>query len=173
MKDLGTTKFCLGLQLEHLSIGILVHQSAYVQRILEKFNMDKAYPSKTPMVVRALEMDKDPFRPQQEGEEVLGDEFPYLSAIGALMYLANSTRPDIAFVVNLLARHSAALTKRHWNRVKNILRYLQGTPDLGLFYQRNSDPSLVGYTDVGYLLDPYNARSQTGFVFLHGVTAIS
>jgi hypothetical protein len=30
MKDLGRTKFCLGLQLEHLQIGILVHQSAYV-----------------------------------------------------------------------------------------------------------------------------------------------
>jgi hypothetical protein len=42
MKDLGKTKFCLGLQLEHLQTGILVHQSAYVQKILEKFNMDKA-----------------------------------------------------------------------------------------------------------------------------------
>jgi hypothetical protein len=173
MKDLGTTKFCLGLQLEHLPTGILVHQSAYVQRMLEKFNMDKAYPSKTPMIVRALEMDKDPFRPRQEGEEVLGPEFPYLSAIGALMYLANSTRPDIAFAVNLLARHSAAPTKRHWTGVKNIFRYLQGTADLGLFYQRNPDPSLVGYTDAGYLSDPHNARSQTGFVFLHGGTAIS
>jgi hypothetical protein len=30
--------------------------------------MDKAYPSKTPMVVRALENDSDPFQPCQEGE---------------------------------------------------------------------------------------------------------
>jgi hypothetical protein len=30
MKDLGKTKFCLGLQLEHLPMDILVHQSAYV-----------------------------------------------------------------------------------------------------------------------------------------------
>jgi hypothetical protein len=30
MKDLGKTKFCLGLQLEHLQTGILIHQSAYV-----------------------------------------------------------------------------------------------------------------------------------------------
>jgi hypothetical protein len=61
MKDLGNTKFCLGLQLEHLPMGILVHQSAYVQKVLEKINMDKAYPSKTPMVIRALEKDIDPF----------------------------------------------------------------------------------------------------------------
>ena len=89
------------------------------------------------------------------------------------MYLANSTRPDIAFAVNLLARHSAAPTKRHWVGGKQILRYLNGTKDLGLFYQKNQDPTLVGYIDAGYLSDPHNARSQTGFVFLHGGTAIS
>jgi hypothetical protein len=42
-----------------------------------------------------------------ENEEVLRPEVPYLSAIGALMYIANCTRPDIAFAVNLLARYSA------------------------------------------------------------------
>jgi hypothetical protein len=43
MKDLGKTKFCLGLQLENLPTGILIHQSAYAQKVLSKFNMDKAY----------------------------------------------------------------------------------------------------------------------------------
>ena len=52
MKDLGKTKFCFGFQLEHLESGILVHQFAYIQKILQKFNMDKSYPSKTPMVVK-------------------------------------------------------------------------------------------------------------------------
>src|SRR6266540_6402679 len=103
MKDLGQTKFCLGLQLEHLPTGILIHQSTYIQKILEKFNMDKSYSSKTPMVVRSLDMNKDQFRPRDENEELLGPEVPYLSTIGALMYIANCTRPDIAFEVNLLA----------------------------------------------------------------------
>jgi hypothetical protein len=79
MKDLGKTKFCLGLQLEHLPTGILIHQSAYAHKVLSKFNMDKAYPSKTPMIVHTLERDKDPFRPRVEGEEILGPEYPYLS----------------------------------------------------------------------------------------------
>jgi hypothetical protein len=35
------------------------------------------------------------------------------------------------------------------------------------------DPTLIGYTDAGYLSDPHNARSQTGFVFLQGGAAIS
>jgi hypothetical protein len=120
MKDLGRTKFCLGLQLEHLHTGILIHQSTYIQKILENFNMDKAYSARTPMVIRALEKDKDPFRPK-EGEEVLRQEYPYLSAIGALMYLANNTRLDIAFTVNCLARHNTTPTMCDWNDIKNIL----------------------------------------------------
>jgi hypothetical protein len=41
---------------------------------LKKFNIDKVYSARTPMVVRALQKDKDPFRPKEEGEEVLGQE---------------------------------------------------------------------------------------------------
>ena len=89
------------------------------------------------------------------------------------MYLANSTWPDIAFAVNLLARHSATPTKHHWVGVKTVLRYLNGTRDLELFYSGNQDPILLGYTDAGYLSDPHNGRSQTSFVFLQGGTIIS
>ena len=63
LKDLGHTKFCLGLQLEHLLTGIFVHQSVYIQKVLEKFNMDKSYPSKTPMVVWSLEQKTSQFIP--------------------------------------------------------------------------------------------------------------
>ena len=113
MKDLGKTKFCIGLQLEHLTNGILIHQSTYTKKVLKRFYMDKAHPLSTPMVVRSLDVNKDLFRPQEDNEEIIGPEVPYLSAIGALMYLANNTRPDIAFAVNVLARCSSAPTQRH------------------------------------------------------------
>ena len=44
----------------------------------------------------------------------LGPELPYLYVVGALMYLANYTRLDIAFDVNLLVMYSSAPTQRHW-----------------------------------------------------------
>ncbi|CAA7033812.1 unnamed protein product [Microthlaspi erraticum] len=130
MKDLGKTKFCLGLQIEHFQDGIFVHQSNYTKRVLKRFYMDKATPLSTPMVNRSLDVEKDPFRPCEDNEEVLGPEVPYMSAIGGLMYLANCTRPDIAFATNLLARYR-------------------------------------------YLSDPHKARSQTGYVFTIGGTAVS
>src|SRR6266540_3591960 len=95
--------------------------------------MDKSHPSKTSMVVRSLDMNKDQFRPRDKNKELLGPDVPYLSAIGALMYIKNCTRPDIA--INLLARHSAAPTRCHWAGVKNIFRYLNGTKYLSLFYR--------------------------------------
>ena len=139
----------------------------------EALYMDKSHPLSSPMVVRSLKVTKDPFRPKEENEELLGPEISYLSAIGALMYLANYTQPDIAFLVNLLARYSSAPTKRHWNEIKHILIYLRGTSDMVLFYSKAMEPRLLGYANAGYLSDPHKARSQTGYIFTYGKTAIS
>ncbi|XP_070055840.1 uncharacterized mitochondrial protein AtMg00810-like [Nicotiana tomentosiformis] len=97
MKDLGKTKFCLGLKIEHVTNEIFIHQSTYTEKVLKRFYMDNAHTLSTPMVVRSLDINKDPFRPQENDEELVVDETPYLSSIGALMYLANNTRPYIAF----------------------------------------------------------------------------
>jgi hypothetical protein len=80
---------------------------------LEKFNINKAYPIRTLMTVHVMEKDINPFRSKQEGEEVLGAEYPYLSVIGALMYLANNTRLSIAFAINCHIIHSATPTMHH------------------------------------------------------------
>ena len=173
MKDLGRTRFFLCLQIEHLNDGIFMHQSTYISKILKRFYMDKAHPLSTPMVVRSLETIKDPFLPKGNDEELLGPEVPYLSAIGALMYLASHTRSDISFSENLLARYSSSPIRRHWTGVKQIFRYLRGTMDMGLYYFFSSKPRLVGYADAGFLSDPHNGLSQTSYVFLYGGTAIS
>ncbi|XP_074377841.1 secreted RxLR effector protein 161-like [Apium graveolens] len=172
MKDLGKTKFCLGLQVEYLSSGIFVHQLTYTEKVLDRFYMDKSHPLTTPKVVRSLEVENDPFRPKKEDEDPLGPEVPYLGAIDALMYPANNTRPDIAFAVNLLARFSSDPTKRHWDGIKHKLIYLRGTIDLGLFFSNYSKSQLVRYADVGYLSDPRVGRSQTCYLFTYCGTAI-
>ena len=135
--------------------------------------MDKAHPLSSPMIVCSLDVKKDPFRPCENGEELLGLEVPYLSTIGALMYIANYTCPDIAFSVNLLAKCSSAPTQRHWNGFKHILRYRQGTTDRSLFYSKESKQQLFGYANAGYLSNPHKARSQTMYVFNCNGTAIS
>ncbi|KAB2604828.1 hypothetical protein D8674_037115 [Pyrus ussuriensis x Pyrus communis] len=145
MKNLGKTRYYRGLEIEHCSNGILMHQSNYTQKVLCRFNEDKVKPSSTSMVVGTLDSKRDPFCPNEDKEEILEPEVPYVSAIRALLYLAQCTRPDISFA---------------------------GNTDLGLFYTCESssvatrystriDSRLVGYTDAGYLSDPHRARSQT------------
>nr|GEV87728.1 hypothetical protein [Tanacetum cinerariifolium] len=63
------------------------------------------------MVIRTLDVEKDPFRPPSDKEKILGPEVPYLSAIRALLFLAflaSHTRPDISFLLNLLARYNSS-----------------------------------------------------------------
>jgi hypothetical protein len=57
-----------------------MHQSNYTMKVLEKFNMKDVYPLNTTMVVRSLDVEKDPFRLKEEDEEILGPEYPYFSA---------------------------------------------------------------------------------------------
>ena len=79
----------------------------------------------------------------------------YRQIIGSLMYLMN-TRPDICFVVNTL---SQCLVKPRWVHLitaKHVMRYLKGMIDLGLYYGRDHDYRLYGYTDS------YLARSVAG-----------
>ena len=72
MKDLDKPKYRSLLQIEHLHSYIMVYYVVYVQNILEKFIMDKYYPSITLMVVHSLVIEKDLFRPRDDGNEILG-----------------------------------------------------------------------------------------------------
>jgi hypothetical protein len=138
--------------------------------MLKKYNMETCNPINTPMEVRG---DRELYGVVQEGEQLLEQNVPYFSAIGELMWLANRTRPDIAFAVNVLARHATKPTRRHWNGIKRILRYLKKTADFGLLYQRRSDPGLRGFADAGFRSDPITAKSQGGYVFQTNGAAIS
>lgn len=65
------------------------------------------------MIVRYLYIKKNHYRPKEDDENALRSEVPYLSVIDALLYLAQYTRSNITFSVNLLAKYSSAPTKRH------------------------------------------------------------
>jgi hypothetical protein len=51
---------------------------------------------------------------------------PYINAVGALMFLAVSTRPDIAYAVGVLCRFMANPGMAHWRAVKHLFQYIKG-----------------------------------------------
>ena len=89
MKDLGKTKFCLDQRIEHFPTKGLVHQSTYIKITLKRFNMDKARSLRSLMVIQPIDVKNNSFCSCEKGENLLGPEVPYLSAIGSLKYLDN------------------------------------------------------------------------------------
>ena len=98
-----------------------MHQSNYTKMILKRFCLDKTTSLSTPMVNRSLDIDKNPFRPCEDSEEILGPRVPYMSVVVNFSILQIFSRSDIAFATNLLARYSSASTRRHRNGIKYIL----------------------------------------------------
>ena len=92
--------------------------------------------------------------------------------IGSLLYLTPS-RLDIMYSTCLCARYQAEPKESHLIAVKRIFRYLKGTPNLGLWYPRDSGFNLIGYSDsdfAGYKID---RKSTTGGCQLIGGKLIS
>ena len=70
----------------------------------------------------------------------------YRSMIGCLLYLTVS-RLDIAFSVGVCFRFQSNPKVSHLNAIKRIIKYVAGTCDYGLFYSKESNPSLAGFFD--------------------------
>ena len=94
------------------------------------------------------------------------DQKQYQSAVGSLMYLAVSTRPDISYSVGSLTRFNSKPTKEHWTALKRVLRYLKGTMDLGILYSKAESDSCIGYTDADWARNQDDRKSISDYVFL-------
>jgi hypothetical protein len=77
---------------------------------------------------------------------------PYRELVGGLVYLANATRPDIAFAASTLSRFCANPGKKHWINAKRVLRYLKGTSHYGVTYDKDSK-NLQAYRDSDWAGD--------------------
>ena len=73
----------------------------------------------------------------------------YRSIVGSLLYLTAS-RPDIAFSMGVCARYQVAPKESHLTVVKRIIHYINGTPEYSLWYSKDSNDCLVGYSDVDW-----------------------
>ena len=68
----------------------------------------------------------------------------YQQILGDLRYIADSTRPDIYFVIIRMSVAAKAPTTRHWNALKRVLRYLRHTLQHELLFPAAQIPSKSG-----------------------------
>jgi hypothetical protein len=122
---------------------IMISQSAYIQRALQRFGMTDSKPMITPSDP-SIKLTKS----EESKEQVITEtRFPFREAIGCLNYISGTTRPDITFGVNRAARFCEKPAQAHWSAVKRILRYLKGTINMSITYGKLKDYKLIGYCD--------------------------
>ncbi|CAI7862338.1 unnamed protein product, partial [Closterium sp. NIES-53] len=110
--------------------------------------------------------------PSDESVEPSG---PYPELVGCLMYLMTSTRPDLAYPLNLLARYVAPGRHRkvHWDAAKRVLRYLCNTSGMGLVLGGRARVVLSGHADASWVDDLTTQRSLQGYTFSLGSGSVS
>jgi len=73
------------------------------------------------------------------------DQSEYLSIVGSCLHLAQVSRPDIAYAVGVLSRHSATPGREHMDAAINLVNYLYHTKDMFIQYTRSdrgNDPQI-------------------------------
>jgi hypothetical protein len=164
MSYLGPLTRYLGLQFEQTPDGMVLHQTDFANSILETYGLAHCNSTKTPL--------PPGFTTRKDTRIETVDPKLFRSIIGKLMFLTN-TRPDISFAVNLLSRYSSAPQQAHLRGVKQILRYIKGTSNLGLFYKRKSGLELTGYTDADWGGNLNQRKSTRAYLFTINGTPIT
>nr|GFA08316.1 hypothetical protein [Tanacetum cinerariifolium] len=116
----------------------------------EKINLSKSQGASTPAELKRMQ------------------NVSYASAVGSIMYAVRCTRSDVVFAQNVTSRFQQNPSDLHWTIVKNIMKYLMNTKDMFLVYGGDLKRELrvSCYTDVGYLTNADDLKSQTGYVFV-------
>ena len=174
MKDLGAARKILGIDIlrNRIKNCLILSQEKYLKQVIQKFNMNDSKEVNVPLAGHFIfSTDQSPKTDQERAEM---DKIPYAEAIGSMMYMMISTRPDIAYAVSVLSRYMANPGQEHWKGVKWLLRYLKGTSSVGLkFTKTGTKTSLEGFVDADYASNRDTRKSITSFCFLLNNCCIS
>uniref|UniRef100_A0A2N9F269 Reverse transcriptase Ty1/copia-type domain-containing protein n=1 Tax=Fagus sylvatica TaxID=28930 RepID=A0A2N9F269_FAGSY len=163
MKDLGPLHYFLSIEVLPFSGGLFLSQQKYARDLIARSSMSGCNPIGTPLAQKHNLRRDDP---------ILVDATNYHSIVGALQYIT-LTRPDLTHAINLVCQFMHQPGASHFQAVKRILRYLQGTLDYGLRLLSQSSLSLYGFSDADWAGCLDTRRSTTGYCIYLGANCIS
>ncbi|KAK9070021.1 hypothetical protein SSX86_010420 [Deinandra increscens subsp. villosa] len=164
MTDLGPLHHFLGITVTRDASGLFLSQSQYARDILARASMSACKPSATPVDTSSKLSATD--------GPLFSDDTLYRSLAGALQYLT-FTRPDITYAVQQVCLFMHEPREAHFQFMKRILRYLQGTLDYGIRITPTTVSSLTAYSDADWGGCPDSRRSTSGYCVFMGDNLIS
>ncbi|UYV79312.1 hypothetical protein LAZ67_17002102 [Cordylochernes scorpioides] len=165
IKNLGDPTQFIGIEISRNREGeLLLSQKNKIQELVERYNLQEAKPTFTPM---------ENGYPGISDEKLLPNNVQYQQLIGSLLYLSVVSRPDIAAPVCILSSRNQNPRNCDWNAAKRIVRYLKTTKELELRISNQKPPTLEAYSDATWASDNTDRKSLSGNLFLLGSNPIS
>ncbi|MBW0576868.1 hypothetical protein O181_116583 [Austropuccinia psidii MF-1] len=151
----------LGYNLEWSKNKVKINQTDLIVKLLRQFEMQDCKSVKTPCNGNFL--NKINSNLSDNAIQVTS----FQQAIGSINYFAHHTRPDVMFTINQLSRYSISPNQCHWNSLKHLIRYLNGTKDKSLVYEQQPiKETLTGWANADYANDKEDRKSVSGYVIL-------
>jgi len=164
MKDLGSLKYFLGIEVARNSTGLFLCQRKYALDIISEVGM-------LGVKLVAFPLDQNHHLPLADGPP-LSDPDHYRCLVGRLIYLS-ITRPELSYCVHMLAQFMQHPHQEHWEAALRIVRYLKGNPGQGILLRADCDLQLYAWCDSDWASCPLTRRSITGWFVLLGNSPIS
>lgn len=149
----------LGIEIETGRNRIKLSQKTLLQKILKNFQMDNSK-------IAPIPIQPNLYLKKENNVSDSSMDIKYRELVGSLMYLMLGTRPDICFSVAYFGRFQSCFNSIHYKYLKNVLRYLNGTQELGLVYRKNdeAESKIVAYADSDFASDINDRKSVSGFL---------
>ncbi|MBW0499533.1 hypothetical protein O181_039248 [Austropuccinia psidii MF-1] len=160
IKDVGQADLMIGIKVCHLEAHVSLDQQHFTESLLHLYGMTSGKPVLTPLPPNEHLQSPTP----KEIAEFKSLHINYRSAIGSINYLSTATRPDLAFAVSSLSQFLKQPGIKHWKAFLHVLRYLQGTQDLGLVYHKGGGVQIAEYCDADWGNCKDTRRSISGFL---------
>ncbi|PLW35289.1 hypothetical protein PCASD_13664 [Puccinia coronata f. sp. avenae] len=169
IKYMGDASFLLGMKLDRIDSGIVLHQSQYIQRKLVEFDAVELPVASCPLDPKSC-LRQASLSEQQQFQAL---NINYRALIGSLNYLSILTRPDISYAVSKLSQFLEHPGLPHFTAAMQVFRYLNRTMYRGLHFQKQDTYNLRAFIDSDWGNCPDTRRSHTGFLVLRQSHLIS
>ncbi|XP_016730871.1 uncharacterized mitochondrial protein AtMg00810-like [Gossypium hirsutum] len=164
MTDLGLMTYFLGMEVNLEDYSIFISQQTFALKVLSKYSMSKCKSAGTPVALgEKLSSTSEHYRVDEKG---------YRSLVCCLLYLT-ATRQDIMYAVSLLSRFMHCCNVAHFKAVKRVLRYVKGTFNSGVKFEKAEELKLVGYSGGDWAGSVDDIKSTSGYFFTLGSSVFS
>ena len=133
-------------------------QEAAIMKLARRFGLDGDQAARPVVPMDPLMKFKKP----ADEDIVSKGDFDYMSAVGGLLYVSLTTRPDISYSVGVLSRFMACPGETHVNGAKQIIQYLYRTKEYGIRYSKESQKESIAAPHAHHTPEVYVCAKPGG-----------